>query len=154
MEVLFTYKKRDLFKSIRNHTLIASRAQNIPFLAMQENMYCYVKEKFCEAGKRVLKKIGGHTKGINIPYIVTKEGQNFPEADAINFTMVLHDEIQAGAQVPLIDVAIKEFLRDYVLYEWYRENGAQNTIDIEEKLQEIKRACEYGNKAKLRYSMY
>lgn len=154
MEILFTYKKDDLFKSIRNHSLIVSRAQGKDFLAIGESMECYAREKFCEAGKRVLQKIGGHSRGIHTPYIVTRPGENFPEANSINFTMVLHDKVAEGLQVPLIDISIREYLRDYVLSEWFRENGFYEYVNIEDKLQDIKRMCEYGNRAKLTYRMY
>lgn len=154
MALLLTYKKQNLFNVMvvkSNH--LAQTLDNTNIQLSDED-YGLVKTFFCDAGRRVLKKMGPHTENIQIPYIITKEGENFPEADSINFTLATHENSRDGVIVPLLDGSVKEFIVAYCFNEWLNLKGVQPVEDVEDKLREIKRSLEYGTKTKRKYRPY
>lgn len=154
MALLLTYKKSKLFDQVANKTLLLSRTTKNDDLLLTDELKDTVKTWYCEAGRRVLEKIGAHTDNIQVPYIQTKEGENFPEADSINFTVVTHDDSRDGIIIPLLDSSIREFIISYVLNEWLKLNGVPSIEDVNDKLQQIKRNIEYGSRAKKKYNFF
>ena len=152
--ILFTYDKQKLFNGIANRSLVLARTLKRPELQLSDEMFNYIKVMFCQAGRNVLKKIGGHTKTIKVPYIQTELVQNVPVANAINFTLMVHEDTEQGVVVPLIDAAILHYIGAYSLEGWLRDNGVQPIDNTEDLLQEIKRATEYGNKTKQTYRYF
>lgn len=153
MALLLTYKKSEIFDIVANKTLLLSRAIKNEDILLTDEYENIVRPFYCEAGRRVLEKVGAHTETINIPYIITNEGENFPEADSINFTIVGHDDSRDGVIVPLMESSVKEFIVSYTLNEWLKYNGVPSIEDVNDKLQQIKRNAEYGNRSQRKYRM-
>lgn len=151
MALLLTYQKAKLFNILVNKTIIQARTHQKPELELTDEMEPHIRMKYCEAGRRVLEKIGAHTNNIQVPYVQTSDGENYPEADSINFTVVTHDDSRDGVIVPLLDSSIMEFILSYVLNEWLKENGVPPLDNSEKKLQQIKRNIEYGSRTRRKY---
>jgi len=154
MAVLFTYQKKKLFNQVLNRTVILARTLKRQELQLTDELLDHVKILFCQAGRNVLKKCAAHAKNVQIPYIQTKEGENFPEAASINFTLVLNGDAADGVIVPLMDSSIRQYIVAYALQEWLKDNGVQPIEDVADLLQEIKRNVEFGTKAKQTYRYF
>ena len=144
MAALFYYKKQELFDWLISETAVLADSLDNPKIQLSEPHYGLVKSYFCMAGKKVLQKIGAHTEGIQVPYVQTQEGENYPEAEAINFTLVTPEGTRDGVNVPMINASIKEFILYFVLQKWLKNHGHPDYVNLEELASEIKKAVEYG----------